>query len=292
LYERVKDRINKPRTYRNVARKAFLQVSRNRKPSRKVIRKGIKKQLQYLRRNITYITELSTESPLTGLSRKLYRNLLVLQEVYRQQSEMFEEKKHSVTGRIVSISQPHVRPIVRGKAKAPVEFGAKISVSRVDGYAYLETISWEPYHEGILLKEHINVYKKRFGCYPESVLADKIYRTRENLRFCKELGIRLAGPPLGRPPKDKAVYKAILQEAREDEKQRVPIEGVFGRAKRKYGMGLIKEKLQNTSENTLAMIILGMNLEKILGDLFVLLNQFIGKVIFQPIFRWKLAEKN
>jgi transposase, IS5 family len=90
---------------------------------------------------------------------------------------------------------------------------------------------------------------------------------------------------LGRPPKDKAVYKAILQEAREDEKQRVPIEGVFGRAKRKYGMGLIKEKLQNTSENTLAMIILGMNLEKILGDLFVLLNQFIGRVIFQPIFQ-------
>ena len=70
---------------------------------------------------------------------------------------MFDQKKHSVTGRIVSISQPHVRPIVRGKAKAPVEFGAKISVSRVGGYAYLETISWEPYHEGNLLKEHIKV---------------------------------------------------------------------------------------------------------------------------------------
>ena len=104
---------------------------------------------------------------------------------------------------------------------------------------------------------------------------------------------------MGRPPKDKAVYKAILQKTREDEKQKVPIEGVFGRAKRKYGMGLIKENLQNTSENTLAMIILGMNLEKIpkvfleyLWIIFVLLYRFFGKMIFQPIFRWKLAEKS
>ena len=90
-----------------------------------------------------------------------------------------------------------------------------------------------------------------------------------------------------------------MLEAREDEKQRVPIEGVFGRAKRKYGMGLIKEKLQNPSENTLAMIILEMNLEKIskvfleyFGIIFVLLYWFFGKIIFYPLFRWKLAEKS
>jgi hypothetical protein len=36
----------KPRTYRKVARKRFLKVAQNRNPSRKVIQKGIKSQLQ------------------------------------------------------------------------------------------------------------------------------------------------------------------------------------------------------------------------------------------------------
>lgn len=151
------------------------------------------------------------------MSKRQYKNLLVVQEVYRQQKKMFDEKSHAIPGRIVSVSQPHVRPIVRGKANAAVEFGAKISVSNVEGYAYLETVSWEPYHEGNKLKDHVGAYFQRFGVYPESVLADKIYRTRENLYYCKKLGIRLAGPPLGRPPKDKELYQAILKEARQDE---------------------------------------------------------------------------
>ena len=94
-----------------------------------MIVKGIKKQLQYLRRNLNHIEELSTKTPLQVLGTGLYKDLLVLSELYRQQKEMFDKKKHTVAGRIVSIGQPHVRPIVRGKANAPVEFGAKISVS-------------------------------------------------------------------------------------------------------------------------------------------------------------------
>ena len=42
---------------------------------------------------------------------------------------MYRKKKHKVEDRIVSISQSWVRPIVRGKANAPVEFGAKVSIS-------------------------------------------------------------------------------------------------------------------------------------------------------------------
>ena len=43
---------------------------------------------------------------------------------------MFDTKKHSLENRIVSISQPHVR----GKTKAPTEFGAKVEISVVNGY--------------------------------------------------------------------------------------------------------------------------------------------------------------
>src|SRR5690625_7844220 len=92
--------------------------------------------------------------------------------MYRQQRTMFEEKSPSIADRIVSISQPHVRPVVRGKANARVEFGAKASVSLVDGYAFLDGLSWDSYHEGRRLQESVEKYKKRYAYYPKAILAD------------------------------------------------------------------------------------------------------------------------
>src|SRR5699024_12109241 len=77
-----------------------------------------------------------------------------------------------------------------------VEFGAKLSVSLVSGYAFLDVLSWDPYHEGTRLRDSVEKYKERHGYYPEAVLVDTIYRTRENRKFCKERGIRMSGPKL------------------------------------------------------------------------------------------------
>ena len=108
------------------------------------------------------------------LSKFLYRCLLVVHEVYRQQQEMFEKKTHRVSDRIVSITQPHVRPIVRGKAGKKVEFGAKISASSCMGYSIVDRISWDAYNESEDLKVQAEKYRKRFGYYPASIHADKI----------------------------------------------------------------------------------------------------------------------
>src|SRR5699024_9497711 len=124
------------------------------------------------------------------------------------QAIMFETKSSSIEDRIVSISQPHVRPIVRGKTNARVEFGAKLSVSVVDVYAFLDVLSWDSYHEGKGLRESVEKYKDRYGYYPEAVLADTIYRTRENRAYGKERGIRLSGPKLGRTYKDEQINAA------------------------------------------------------------------------------------
>src|SRR5690625_755202 len=191
----------KPRTYRDRARKQYLSLSKQRKPGKEKIQQTIKQQLGYVHRNLKHVMELG-KSRLDTLSNQQYRDLLVIQELYRQQSIMFHERTSSIDDRIVSISQPHVRPIVRGKANARTEFGAKISVSVVDGYSFLDKLSWDAYHEGTLLKASIEKYKARYGYYPEAILADAIYRTRENRDHCKSLGIRLSGPKLGRPSKD------------------------------------------------------------------------------------------
>lgn len=96
---------------------------------------------------------------------------------------MFDSKTHSVDNRIVSIHQPHVRPIVRGKSNANVEFGAKINVALVDGFSFLDDINWDAYNEGTRLQESVEKYKQRIGYYPENVLVDKIYCTRQNRAY-------------------------------------------------------------------------------------------------------------
>jgi hypothetical protein len=272
--------VKKVRTYRRKARKEYLKVAKKRKISKKKIYKANKKQLQYLRRNVQHIEELKAATPLTELKGSEYKKLLVVSEVYLQQKEMLEKKCHSIPDRIVSISQPHVRPIVRGKDKGEVEFGAKMSVSMVDGYAFLEKLSWDAYNEANELISHIEKYKERFGYYPKSVHADAIYRNRENRQYCNERNIRLSGPKLGRPPKDIEKYRAILQEAKQDEIDRIPIEGSFGTAKRRYGIDRIKTKLSTTSETSVGITILVMNLEKIRRDLLLSFFRLLYRLLF------------
>jgi hypothetical protein len=258
---------NKPRTYRQKARKAYLSVAKQKKPGARKIRKAVGKQLRYLRRNLGHIDRMIEEGGLYYLDRRHYRLLLVIHELYRQQLWMYENKKHRISDRIVSLSQPHVRPIVRGKAKASVEFGAKVSISLVDGFSYVDKISWDAHNESGDLKEQIKGYKHRFGCYPESVHADQIYRTAENRRFCKQHGIRLSGPVLGRPSGDAAVVKEQKKLQHRDECDRIAVEGKFGQGKRRFSLSRIMAKLDTTSEVTIMMSFIVMNLEKILSGI-------------------------
>jgi IS5 family transposase len=263
----------KPRTYRKRARKDFVTVIKQQKDRNKPNRKALRKQLGYLKRNLSHIQTLSKEVPLTVLSRFLYRSLLVVSEGYRQQHQMYTRKIHRISDRIVSITQPHVRPIVRGKAGKKVEFGAKISASSSRGYSTVERISWDAYNESEDLIAQTKHYRERFGHYPASIHADKIYRTRDNRRWCKERNIRLSGPPLGRPQKETEVNKHEVklqkQLVRQDEVDRIDIEGRFGHSKRRYGLDRIMAKLTDTSECAISLVFLVMNLEKILRDLFL-----------------------
>lgn len=261
----------KPRTYRRKARRDYLAVAKQKKPGYKKIRKVIGKQLRYLKRNLHHIEKFISSGLLHRLGPGMYRNLLVINELYRQQLWMYEKRSHKMSGRIVSISQPHVRPIVRGKARSNVEFGAKISVSLVNGFSFVDRISWDNYNESGDLKSQIESYRERFGFYPASVHADQIYRTRENRRYCKERGIRLSGPPLGRPEKATTTNAAELKErrklVRQDEIDRIPIEGKFGQGKRRFTLNLIMAKLAATSEAVISISFIVMNLERILSML-------------------------
>ena len=259
----------KPRTYRQNARRAYLRVAKARKPKKAKLRQALGKQLRYLRRNLGSIAEMAHEGLLVTLPVKWYRQLLVIQELYRQQLWMYTHRCHRIANRIVSISQPHVRPIVRGKAGTPVEFGAKISVSLVDGVSFVDRISWEAYNESMDLVQQIEAFHRRFGHDPASVHVDQIYRTRENRRYCDSRGIRLSGPPLGRP---RTITEATAEQVQHDKHQayddaitRIAIEGKFGQGKRRFGLGRLMAKLALTSETMIQVSFLVMNLEHLLS---------------------------
>ena len=166
------------------------------------IRKAIRQQLNYVRRDLEIVKEKMNQSDRV-LSSKQLQYLETIQGLYQQQKHMFDHHSHRIDNRIVSIHQPWVRPIVRGKATASVEFGAKVSISMSDGYAMIERLEWDAYNEAGSLIETIEKFYERTGHYPKRILADKIYRNRTNLQYCDKHHIRFNGPKLGRRPKTK-----------------------------------------------------------------------------------------
>ncbi len=200
-----------------------------------------------------------------------------------QQQQMHNTKTRRCDDRIVSISQPHVRPIIRGKQNKAVEFGAKLSVSpNGSGIACVDELRWNSFHEGKDLITQVESYRQRYGYYPEKVLADPLYGTRENRHYLKEKGIHYAGKPLGRPKKEtlanKAELKAAKKQRQADYVQRIPIEGKFGQGKSGYGLNRIKAKTAKTSYAWINSIFLVMNL-------LVLLRSFLPSAVIYDLIR-------
>jgi IS5 family transposase len=267
----------KPRDYRQIAHRDFIAYTKKRKPRSKVRRKAIYKQLNYLKRNISYVEGMLTivdtldftycDPQILSVIAKMLERLKVVKEVYSQQRHMHKNRVKRVDDRIVSISQPHVRPIVRGKAGKNVEFGAKISLSVIEGFCFIEHLSWDSFNESTDLISQIQKYHNMFGYYPESVHADQIYQTRENKKYCKDNDIRMTGKKLGRPAKVTEKNKEKLEQEKQqryqDDIDRIIVESKFGVGKRRYGMGLIRSKLKETSETDIYMTALVLNLDKI-----------------------------
>ena len=121
------------------------------------------------------------------------------------------------------------------------------------GFAFIEKLSWDAFNEGKYLIECIESYFRKYKCLPKRVLADQIYCNRENRKLLKEYGVILVAKALGRPSK-------VATQNRVSPGEQNPIEGKFGEAKTRYGLGKIYAKLQTTSESWIAFTILVLNL--------------------------------
>jgi hypothetical protein len=260
---------DKPRTYRRGARKEFLNVSKMKRKPANVLRKAIRKQINYLKRDVRIINKMldTIKDEPIPFERRQLKYLFVIQQMLEQQETMYKKKSHQVEDRIVSIHQPHVRPIVRGKAKARTEFGAKINISLLDGYARVDHFHWDAFNEGQDLQSQVERFRKLTGKYPELVQVDKIYLTRENRRFLKEKRIRYTGEPLGRKPAKEIKSRYQKRKERREAAERNQVEGKFGQGKRGYGLNDIRARLSSTSRSWIGAIIFVMNLIRHMRDI-------------------------
>lgn len=262
LFEELKLQLPvKPRTYRKVARNKYLAEAKKRQNNPKTLRSTIRYQLNCLDRNIKSINEmldlLGTEENPLGY-RKM-KDFWVIQILNDQQRMMYDKKVNRCPDRIVSISQPHVRPIVRGKTGKKVEFGSKIGLVHMDGFVKAQTLSWDAYNESADLIPHVEAYKELYGYYPELVQVDKIYGTNKNRNWCSEKNIRMTVKPKGKTKELTARQKI---KNKKEFNERNQIEGKIGQSKQGYGLNKVKAKLADTSNSWIGVTLFITNLVK------------------------------
>ena len=264
-------KIRKPQTHRMEARRAFILLIKKKRKGKKLVSKTKLTQIRCLQADFQIFFDFLGKHAghlLSCFSRHDYKCLEAAFKMYEQQKMMFEQNVRSCADRIISIYQPHLRPIVRGKAKAKVEFGAKIGASIVNGYTYVDHLSWDAYNESSDLAMQTELYRKRFGMLPREVQVDKIYLGKANRQYLKDNHVECYNRPLGRPPKEDNDRHA--EEKRRAICERNEIEATFGTSKRVYRANDIRAKLDNTADTWIGACFFAKNVMKFLRGLLCL----------------------
>lgn len=238
---------------------------------------SIGKQLRYLRRNLGTIRKMLNHLEAQKLpvewKHKDWRNFWIIQELYRQQDILFRDGRKRIEDRIISIEQPHARPIKRGKSgKKETEFGPKMNVSL---------------SEGIARVDQIEAYKALYGYYPAEALVDKIYRTRANRKYLKDRAIVMSGTPLGRKQN---LSKSEKEKQRKRNNKRNTIEGKFGQAKLKFGLDDLFTRRPDTTKAEINLIFMAINLLRMAKAIylsFFSLYQRLDEALDGVLKRWR-----
>jgi len=201
-----------------------------------------KKLLSFLLRLINLLEELSVE-----IGVKDVKKMSTILKVYEQQHQRaYGNPDEKIKDRIVSISKPYIRPIVRGKEAKPVEFGTKVNKLIVDGIGFIEHFSYDAFNECTRFKNGIYLQRKLFGkCTHQS--GDRIYATNENRVYCKTQNIQTNFIPKGKQKVMFVNQSAILRKELNKERGTV-LEGSFGNDKNHYLLQKVNTRNQFTEK--------------------------------------------
>ena len=250
----------KIRTYRRKARKLFLNFSKKKLRTRRMIERTKKQMLQYVRRNLEQLQGRVHQLDYL-VQKEVEKRLQIAKMVYAQQKQMYDEKVQRCAQRIVSWWREYVRPIKRGKGgKKEVEFGPKVCLSHVDGFTFLDEFNHENYSEARIdiIEKQIRNYEERFGQKPPSIPGDQLYGNHENRKLLKGLDIRAAFKPLGRKSGESERQECYV---RRKQRERNRIEGDIGNLKEHYGCAEIRYHYKEGSEMWVRLGLLAKNLK-------------------------------
>lgn len=234
---------HKPRTKYDKQSEKYHTYCKKRKP-RKSQRKVLTRSLLHLLNKLIGLTDhlLSKEKENLNLSARFLKRYPVIKKINAQQHLHFEGKKVKHT--IVSIDKPYIRPIVRGKEKKKVEFGAKVNLLQTGGINFIEHFSYEAFNEGTHLESSIIKHQQLFHRRVKLVAADAIYATNANRKYCSKRRITTSFVRKGRPGKDEeqiALMRSILSKERSTR-----LEGSFGTQKLFYNLQKVKARRPDT----------------------------------------------
>ena len=241
--------IHRPRTKFLDVRMANLTYRKQRKHSRSQTRKITRRLLDLLGKILKEIREIERdhENAENLLTVRKKSDLEIITRMYRQQKNYFRNNdgRESIPNRIVSLSKPHLRPIVRGKEVKIVEFGAKVNNILVDGISFIEKLSFNVFNEGPRQVHCLKMHKRLFGVDAKKVGGDTGYAGTENRDYCKANGIQTSfvkrGRPFGEKKKEKDLVRKELARVRA-----TAMEGSFGTQKEHYDLRRVKARTKRT----------------------------------------------
>ena len=207
--------IHRPRTKYLDVEKANMGYVKQRKHSKPQQRKMTRRLIHLLGKVLGEIRKMIREQNAEGvLTVREQSTLDIVTKVYRQQKNHFgsNDPRESIPDRIVSISKPYVRPIVRGKEVKNVEFGAKCNNILVDGVSFIEKLSFNAFSEGTRLEHCIKMHKRLFKVEAKRIGGDTGYAGTSNRDLCKNLGILTSFVKRGRPSAEKKEKDFVRQE--------------------------------------------------------------------------------
>lgn len=223
--------------------KGFFQLyQKTRKKTRRAEKKLRKKLLKFLLNLIEQLNGLQQKSPVLGKKQQAKMRCII--NVYEQQHSKLYGAVKEIKNRIVSLSKPYIRPIVRGKETKTVEFGAKVNILQVNGINFIEHLSYDAFNEGTRLQSGVHLQRKLFGkCTHQS--ADQIYATNANRKYCKKNNIATNFIPKGKQKLQHIEQAAVLRKTLNIARSTI-LEGSFGNEKNHYHLQKIPARNQTT----------------------------------------------
>src|SRR5919112_2407033 len=232
-------RLRKSRMSYDKQKQKFQSYQKTRKKTRRSEKKLRKQLLKFLLKLIQHLDHMQHKK----LSEKQQAKVSDIKKVYEQQhSKVYGDK--AIKERIVSLSKPYIRPIIRGKESKAVEFGAKVNVLQVDGINFIEHLSYDAFNEGTRLISGVHLHQKLFGkCTHQS--ADQIYATNANRKYCTQHKIAHNFIPKGKQKPQYTEQSAILRKTLNVARGTI-LEGSFGNEKNHYLLQKIPARNQTT----------------------------------------------